>query len=354
MLGEADHGDGRAVEFRVALTMALIERCHYDAVFFEAAHYDFAEVSRRLRLRQRVSADMLAAAIGGLWRSDAELAPLIPFLLAEARSGRVRLGGLDDQAGSIGAFYEPDQMPAALAAALPEPRGTECGALLVRRTHWANGSHAEPERSRALACLAEIGAAIRGRHDADGATRDAQLGMIASLERLYARDPLVARTPPDMNAYSQARDRSMYLNFRMLADRLPAGSRIIVWAANSHIAKDAAADGQYAGGRNFGAFIHEAYGRRAFALGFTAYGGAHYWTRQEPSRPLTEAAPGSLEAQAMSATRPATAYLGPNRLAAMAPMPGGLFLHQPATARWSDVMDGIIVFREERPPRRVD
>src|ERR1700759_3980340 len=49
LLGEADHGDGATVAFKVALVRALVTRCHFGAVFFEANHYDFIDFQRRLR-----------------------------------------------------------------------------------------------------------------------------------------------------------------------------------------------------------------------------------------------------------------------------------------------------------------
>jgi erythromycin esterase-like protein len=353
LLGEADHGDGRAVEFKAALVRALVTRCHYNAIFFEAGHYDFAEFSRRQQLGQAVSAEMLSAAVGGLWRYDAEMAPLLPFLLAEVRAGRLALGGMDDQVGAVGALYGNEEMPVALAGHLPEPRRAECRTLLSRRTHWADNVRAEPERSRALACLAEIGAALRSRHDGDRATRFAHLGMVASFERLIARDVFVAHDPADMNGYIRARDRSMYLGFRWLAGRLPPRGKIIIWSANAHVARDASSP-EYAGAPNLGALIRADYGVRAFALGFSALAGAHYWTPQEPSRPFAAAAPGSLEARAMAGSGADAAYLGPARLAALGPLAGSFYLHRPLTTRWSAALDGAVVFREERAPARID
>jgi erythromycin esterase-like protein len=352
LLGEADHGDGRTVEFKVALVEALVTRCGYNAVFFEASHYDFLEFSRRARLGQAVTPAMVSSAIGGLWNFDRELAPLVPFLFARAQSGRLALGGLDDQLGGLGSFYANDGMPAALAGYLPPSRRAECQELLRRRAGWAAGVRSEPERSRALRCLADISsAARRGR---DRTTRAAHLGMLASVARLVARDTFFAGGSMDTNGYIRARDRSMYLNFRALADRLPPHRRIIVWAANNHIAKDATMTSDYAGSRNLGSFIREAYGRRAFALGFSARAGAHFWTRQEPSRPFAAAGPDSLEARAIEDGDADTFYLGPARLAALGAVPGSLFRHEPLTARWGEVVDGVIVFRAERAPVRTD
>jgi erythromycin esterase-like protein len=350
LLGEADHGDGRAVSFKAALVRELVTRCHYDAVFFEGSFYEFLNFSRRLRIGQAVSPDLVSAAIGGLWKFDAELAPLIPFLFAEARAGRLVLGGIDDQAGGFQQPYSNDAMSAEMAGLLESGRRAECGETLRRRIYGDyQPADAAAMRARAGSCLAEIGRAVARSRDLDGPSRAEMLAMTAGFARFNGRDPA------DMDRYIQGRDRSMYLNFRWLADRLPPRRRIIVWAATSHVAKDGTVRGGYdANGRNFGSYVHEAYGRRAFALGFSALAGAHYWSRSEPRRSLPVAAPGSLEARALAGSASGTFYLGPARVAALGTLPGSLFSHAPASARWSDVVDGVVVFREERPPRRID
>jgi len=351
MLGEADHGDGRTVEFKVALVQALVRRCRFNAVFFEGSHYDFLEFSRLVRTGAPASPDMVSAAIGGLWKFDREMQPLIPFLFAEARAGRIALGGIDDQVGGMGAFFANDGLPRSLSAHLPgAERRAECGDLIRRRIYSDfGGRYGAAEKARIQACLADIGGALMRGAGRDRRTREEALQMVASVDRQIARDQ------EDFATYPRERDRSMYLNFRWLADRLPRRSKIIVWAATAHVAKDAGATGQFAGGRNFGAYVHEAYGRRAFALGFSALAGTHYWSRQEPARAFAAAAPGSLEAEALDGVRGDTAYLGPGGLAALGPVSGGaLRFHEPLLLRWSEVLDGVVVFRSERPPARTD
>ncbi|HMG46193.1 MAG TPA: erythromycin esterase family protein [Allosphingosinicella sp.] len=347
LLGEADHGDGRTVAFKSALVRALVTRCGFNAVFFEASFYDFLEYRRQAQRGQAVSPDQIAAAIGGIWRYDEEMVPLIPFLWQRSLTGGLILGGLDDQLGSFGAFYANDAMPAELAGYLAGDRRAECGELLRRRIHSDFGRrYAAADRARIQTCLAEIRVAV-GAGAADRATREQVLALLASFERAVGRDLT------DFATYPRERDRSMYLNFRWLADRLPRRSRIIVWAATSHVAKDASATRDFAGGWNFGAYVHQAYGRRAFALGFSAYSGAHYWSRNEPNQALAVAPPEALEARALAGSGRDTLYLDAARLAQLGPLPGAAFMHQPATVRWNDVLDGLVVFRAERPTQRI-
>ncbi len=94
MLGEsATHGDGHTEAFKVALVERLVNECGFDSVFFEASHYEFINIDRRLRTRQAVSVDQVSSAIGGLWKFDREFQPLVPFLLAKAQAGQISLGG---------------------------------------------------------------------------------------------------------------------------------------------------------------------------------------------------------------------------------------------------------------------
>ncbi len=351
LLGENDsHGDGRAIGFKAVLVRRLVERCHFNAVFFEASHYDFLEISRRLRRGEPVSPEMVSSAIGWLWNHDEEVASLIPFLWSEAKSGRVTLGGLDDQLGARDAFYSIEQMPAELTGFLPSERRPDCRELFRRRILFdypASEPHTPATNARLQACLAEIGTAVRAQPGMDAPTRTETLQMIASAERCIARD----FDKPEQNA--PGRDLSMHRNLQWLAARLAPHSKIIIWAQNVHIARDASASPSFAGGRNLGAYVHAAYGKRAFALGFSAVSGSVRYARHE-NRPVPAAPAGSLEFRAFPTPDGEAVYLGPRRLSAYGLIPGGVFNHRYVPARWAQVMDGVVVFRAERPPKRSD
>lgn len=350
LLGEAEHGDGRTAAFKAALVPVLVRKCGFSAVFFEASHYDFLELMRRARAHEPVTAEMVASSIGGIWKFDRELAPLIPFLAEEAEAGRLTLGGLDDQLGSAGAFYSLDAMPAELASYLLGPRRSQCEAAMKRRIHqdYPNDSpYSEAERDRIRTCLGDIASALAADRTGNPARRETRLEMVANFNRQIDRDLAGA------SHYTHERDRSMWLNFRWLAERLPPRAKIIVWAHNVHVAKDATATPDYAGSRNLGSFVREAYGGRAFVLGFTAAGGSYrIGARGSATGAIPQAPAGSLEARAMAGAISDAIYLDRRRLAAMGPLPGLADMHKPLTMRWSDAFDALVVFREERPTAR--
>ncbi len=346
MLGEATHGDGVTVAFKTALVRELIDKCHFNAVFFEASHYDFLEFSRRLRAGEPTTPEMIASAVGGLWKFDREFAPLVPYLFARARAGRVALGGLDDQLGSAGAFFANDAMPTELTGYLDEPRRGECREILRKRIYYQFPNYAAPEHDQVASCLTGIDAAlVQAGKDAE--TR-LHREMIVSMTRMISRELLA------QDSYIQQRDGSMYLNFRWLAAGLPARSKIIVWGATAHMAKDVAADRHYDGAANLGSLIRRDYMQQSFALGFSALSGSYRYSRSQPDRALAIAPRGSLEDRALTDAGRDAVYRRKPWLKAIGTVPARLLGDDFVTAAWQRALDGVVVFRQQRPPQRTD
>lgn len=121
MLGESStHGDGQTVAFKGALIERLIDQCGFDSVYFEASHYQFIHLNQELRSGTAVTTGDLLSAVGGLWEFDQEFQPLASFLMSQAQSGKVFLGGLDDQLGQYGQDYANIALVSDLTKLLPE------------------------------------------------------------------------------------------------------------------------------------------------------------------------------------------------------------------------------------------
>lgn len=342
ILGEATHGDGRTLEFKAALVRRLVAECSYDAVFFEASHYDFLDFSRRIRMRETVTEEMLGSSIGRIWNQYEEMAPLIAWLFDEAAAQRLAVGGLDDQLGSAGAYYSIAGMPGELASVLESPRREHCQDALRRRIYSDYGQdrpYREAERVLIRGCLGEIRMGLQRLRS----PREL-LQMVAAFERYVSRDFV------DQTSMIRGRDESMFRNLEWLRAQLPDQSKIIVWTATSHAARDARASQAFPEGGSFGEHVSRTYGRRAFVLGFSAASGS-YLLGPGAERAVPPADPESVEARALGDPPADVAYLDTGDLARIGTANGGLFLHAPASADWSRVVDGLVVFREERPPR---
>ena len=175
--------------------------------------------------------------------------------------------------------------------------------------------------------------------------------MIENLKRTFARD-FMNDVPSGADLATQTfndRDQSMYMNFRWLMSRLPAKSKVIVWTATSHAAKDLSGVPGQEKRVSLGSYIHRDFKGQAFVLGISAYSGTYGMARQ-PVRPLSAAPANSLEGQAFDSGDSDTRYLDAGQI-----RKHGSILARPLgpdfkTANWGDVLDGLVIFREERPP----
>jgi len=340
MLGESPlHGFGKTLEFKVELVRRLVDECHFNGFFIESGTYDFLNIQRRLKSGQEVTESLLAAAIGGLWATR-EVQPLIPFLLEKAKAGSVVLGGLDDQLGR-GTWAQRD-MPADLAGHLADEEKSRCLAIFQRHLLWQYGSdspYGPKDKALILGCLDRV----------DGSEYDA--AKVDSMKRLFARDFRVD-VPAGTDTRVQDdndRDRSMYLNFQWLMARLPAHSKIILWAATTHVAKELSGVSGDEGRVSFGSYVRREFGDRAFALGFSAYSGSYAMTGQ-PVRQLGAAPKDSLEGRTSAEGE---SYVSSSELRKMGAIPGRALGAGFKTARWDELVDGMVVFREERAPEFV-
>lgn len=351
LLGENGfHGDGKTGAFKADLVRDLVTECGFDAVVFEASLYDFTALNRAVR-RGDATPEMLASALGGLWNQNREVQDLIGFLFGQAREGRVLLAGMDDQLGSRGAFYSLETMPLELAGFLPLGRREDCAVRLKQRI-WSRYTAAEPyddaRRAALRACLSEIDAVVATARLDDPKERAEYRSIIAAFGRTVNHDTL------GQTQRIHARDRDMARNVEALVDALPADARIVVWTANTHAARDASAHELFGDQSNMGHRLDVRFGSDLFTVGFTAAGGSYRYTVRE-ARPIPAAAPGSLEAAALAGSSADVVWIGSEALSALPPTVGSAFDHnRPVVAEWGQVFDGLVVFRTERPPYRLD
>lgn len=347
MLGEiATHGDGHTLAFKVALAERLVDQCGFDAVLFEANQDEFLHLNQRLRRGEAVTPDDLLTAVGGIWKFYREFQPLAAFLLPRARAGRVFLGGLDDQLGQLGQSYANDAMIPEWTSLLPPPEQERCNAAFHRRVYSAypaDKPYSKPDQDELKACLVRVDVAARADPLLTGASKEDRLEMIAATQRWVSRD-----FAPDGEGMAN-RDRSMFQTFEWLESRLRKRHKTIVWAATVHIARQGDPAWGDRTGTNLGSFISRKYGHHTLALGFSASDGSFRQGRGKAGMiPVPPA--DSVEVQALQGTTASAVYVGSKRLAAMGTRPGAFFYHSYQTLAWSSFLDGVVVFRTERPP----
>lgn len=345
-LGEPPmHGFGRTLELKTEIARRLITSCGFNAFFIESGAYDFLAIRTKLAAHQPITQSTVAAAIGGLWGVK-EAEPLLPLLADKAQRGTLILGGLDDQLGR--GTYAQRQMPADLASVLAGDDRQRCLAVLERHTLWQytnDAPYGPNDKARILDCVDKIGAGLRTRQASP--SRDDAMAMLDNLRRLFARDFRAA--PAAGGQDFNDRDASMYENFKWWHSRLPAGSKMIVWTATIHAAKSLAGVDGVASFVSLGSHIRRDLGGQAFVLGFSALSGTFALGRQ-PVRTLVAAPGNSLEARVFEGGDRDIRYVDAKALSELGVIPARPLGADFKTARWSEVVDALVVLRQEHPP----
>lgn len=330
LLGELPtHGEAQTFDAKAKIVDRLIAQCGFKAILFEAAMYDFIGLERAAETRT-ARPEQLDNAIGRFWWTR-ELTPWRRALFEAATRQRVVVGGLDDQV-SITSHYAEAVLPRLIAAASSESTATECRQTVSRNVGWtydAKNPFDEREQLKLQQCARNAADAAAANRSFDAADRV----MLESFARYADRQRL---------GVTSGRDESMYRNLVWYLERLPANSRVVIWTATVHAARQRGSLSEVP----LGARVVERWGNRVGTVGFTAYAG--YTSRAgRPASPITDAPPESLEATATSQS--AWALLDSEKLRAIGRVPSRL-LGKFVSETWSDYFDAVVVIRQEVAP----
>lgn len=322
LIGESSHGTHEFYRARADITRWLIEQKGFTAVAVEADWPDAYRVNRFVR---GGSADHTAdEALSGferfpawMWR-NVVVRDFVDWLREhnERRRGEslVPTGfyGLDLYSlhRSMGAVVEylDTVDPAAAARA---------------RQRYACFDHASGDDGQAYGYAAAFGAGESCERHAVGQLIELQRDRLAYLRRdgTQAEDDLFcavqnAATVRDAEAYYRAmfrgRVESWNLRDTHMADTLdallahldeqrgqPGGTRIVVWAHNSHVGDARATEFGSEGQHSLGQLVRERHGEQARLVGFSTYGGtvtaASEWGGPSELKTVRPGLPGSLE-----------------------------------------------------------
>ncbi|MFN3748414.1 MAG: erythromycin esterase family protein [Sphingorhabdus sp.] len=340
MLGEAAHGDSQTEAFKIQLIERLVVQCGYDALFFEASFAEFIPIARSQRNGTPVTRERIAAAVGGLWKFDREFQPLLPFLTEMVNRQKMYVGGIDHQIGGMGQDYANVGAVADLSANLPPEVADGCKRLV--RNHIYQGFSAE-RTTETRRCIDAMQAALEFGEGIENAEKRM---LLANLEVALTSDFSAHRS-----AHIAKRDRQMYANFQWLKQRLKPGSKIMIWSATVHIADGADEAANFSGVANLGHYIKRNYGKRAFALGFSALAGTRRSGRE--SLRLPEAPLNSLEIRMLQNSSADRQYIDKRQLRKIGEAPSAAFGNGFQNAAWWQRLDALVVFREEHSAHSV-
>jgi len=125
-----------------------------------------------------------------------------------------------------------------------------------------------------------------------------------------------------------------------------------VWAATIHLAKDVSVVPGHEGWTTLGPLIYGDFKSESFVLGFSAYSGT-YAPVTHPATQLSAAPNNSLVGQAFANYDSDTHYMNARQIRKLGPVPARPLGTNFRTARWDEVVDGMMLFRTEHPPTLV-
>jgi erythromycin esterase-like protein len=349
LLGEdGHHGSGKTLRIKSLLVQRLVEECGFTAVFFESQVYDFIALDHAVE-RKTATREELADAIGGLWSLAAESDSLVDYLYPAMMTRRVKLAGLDPQLGGATQYFSQTQLPGILTTYLPNNAdlgvfsATQCQQELQRHTAWQyDDSHPYDDNAKQQLrdCIGQIQTNIALLPVSNQTIEDAF--MTANFARYLQFSTASNRAQ---------RDRGMYDNLLWHLAKLPANSKVIVWCATVHAVKLASIDTRP---RTMGHYVGQKFGKNAFVLGFSALTGEYLAGRKAVR--LSKAPTTTLEALAFAEHNSAgeLRYLNHAQLISN-PMAKAraIDLSQLQAGPWAQLIDGLLVLREEHVPHIV-
>lgn len=271
LLGESTHGSREFFTLKHRIVRWLIEREGFTVFAIEDHAGAAAAIDRYL---ETGDGDVVALVEGlfGVWERR-EVLDMVRWMRQAVVAGTARIAftGFDLQS-PLGAVAELDAFAAAHDAALAELIETELGAL---RDAWLEGSY--PQREPAEHQRWAEGAkrfleAVTARRDDYRQRAGTEVAERARFNaRLAWQSAELSRTGD-----SALRDRFMAENLSWIHDQQPPGSRIAVWAHNSHIRLDEDKMGRFLAARHPGRVV--AIGLTTYQGTYTAYSGARMET----------------------------------------------------------------------------
>jgi len=141
------------------------------------------------------------------------------------------------------------------------------------------------------------------------------------------------------------RDRLMHENLAAALGTLPSHTKTVVWTANVHASRI-----PHDGAKPAASYFDSADRKSIKSIGIVAASGAYGRQGRKPT-PLQPASPGSLEGMAPAADGAESNYLSARQLPAYNKLPSRLLGYGGyRSGEWSQLFDGVIILKRERPP----
>ncbi len=338
LLGEdSHHGSGKTMQLKIELVKRLVNECSFSLLLFESPVYEFTNLATAIHSKKSTS-NQLAQSIGGMWSNAKTMQSFITFLHKKATNGSLKLAGIDFQFGA-NQPYSQKELPRYLSSYLSSPQKEECEVELLTYLGWQysdESPYSEKTKQRILTCVNTIRKSIMQQFKSkpDQKIKTDQ----------FIIDNFYKYLSFQTGDYFNYRDKSMAENVNWHVNQMPSDSKIIIWCATIHAAKNL----KFTALNKvpMGTHLHQLYKGEVFSVGFSALSGSY---GREKGK-VRQIVPSRLENSVLSGSSKLISYLDILALESLGSIEAQPITYgKPAITTWSTVLDALIVLREEKP-----
>lgn len=288
MLGEQTHLDAEATEAKIRLVTYLNKELGYDHLFFESSIFAMHKLQEKIDCKTIERQDFYKHIYLG-WTNTEEAQALYDYFInPENASTNLRLYGFDNQ------FYNPPSFEFLKNDLVNYLKTINFPVTNEFEAFWVIFEKAQkyvyyykkeaPPKEEALTAFYAFFDKIRSHitNVRDQTKHDLFWLQVIKSMRTNAEDNI--HQGSDKNARKREENKrslQMAENFLTLFDMLPKGEKVIIWAANRHIAKDLSTikglddETPYSELEPFAGHISKKHSNLVYAIGFTALEGAY-------------------------------------------------------------------------------